>query len=374
MADIFISYSKAKREVTEHLARDLEAAGYSVWWDTSLAAGERFQQVILQRIAEAKAAIVIWTPESVKSIWVQSEAERAWTQGKLITVRTADILDLELPPPFDRLHTPSIDDRESIFAALVKLGVHPTHIHGEIDSQVEHVDLPAVPEARRCEQGPRKIRVLAGVWGIFAFCMFAALIGIASYSHPVVFRSIGHGWNAALDALLRRPRVSDPIAQVAHLYRKMGDDVVSKLQAVSVDLSKHARMIEVEQQIISVWAGSAERFTNFAIAAKKKLLKCEMIEQRAKDLRNQGASGELLKVLSAANGKCLIFNSGYELHSGILRRAFDASEEKVRSLLQSAELLSPSSPERKHVQELLATEVLSLIVKLDKAEVTLRGD
>jgi hypothetical protein len=36
MADIFISYSKKHSQLTEDLARDLEAEGYTTWWDASL--------------------------------------------------------------------------------------------------------------------------------------------------------------------------------------------------------------------------------------------------------------------------------------------------------------------------------------------------
>ncbi|MEQ1714096.1 MAG: toll/interleukin-1 receptor domain-containing protein [Hyphomicrobium sp.] len=39
MADIFISYSKNDHAEARLLAAFLEAQGYSVWWDTSLAAG-----------------------------------------------------------------------------------------------------------------------------------------------------------------------------------------------------------------------------------------------------------------------------------------------------------------------------------------------
>jgi hypothetical protein len=36
MADIFISYAKAARPVTEQLASELQAKGFTVWWDSAL--------------------------------------------------------------------------------------------------------------------------------------------------------------------------------------------------------------------------------------------------------------------------------------------------------------------------------------------------
>ena len=42
MADIFISYSKKHAALTGELARDLEAEGYTTWWDTNLLPDDGF--------------------------------------------------------------------------------------------------------------------------------------------------------------------------------------------------------------------------------------------------------------------------------------------------------------------------------------------
>ncbi len=123
MADIFISYSKAYRALTETLAKELEASGHTVWWDTSLVSGESFRDVIVRELDAAKAALVIWSPASVTSDWVISEATRAKAQGKLIPVRSADLSHDDIPPPFDVLHTDLVDDIARIEKAVTKLGV-----------------------------------------------------------------------------------------------------------------------------------------------------------------------------------------------------------------------------------------------------------
>ena len=106
MADVFISYSKSHTETTRNLARELEGKGVTVWWDTELLAGESFRERIMQEIKACKAAIVIWTPDSVHSDYVLSEAERARVARKLIQLRTPDLEPDELPPPFDTMHAP----------------------------------------------------------------------------------------------------------------------------------------------------------------------------------------------------------------------------------------------------------------------------
>jgi len=70
MADVFISYSRSHREFTRTLAKELEEKGVTVWWDTDLIAGESFRERIIQELKACKAAIVIWTPDSVHSDYV----------------------------------------------------------------------------------------------------------------------------------------------------------------------------------------------------------------------------------------------------------------------------------------------------------------
>jgi hypothetical protein len=125
MADIFISYSKGQRAVTEDLARDLQAKGYSVWWDTALVSGENYRSVILAELAKARAVIVIWTQDSVKSGWVMSEATRARARGILLPFRDPDLEMDAVPPPFDTIHTDEVTNRPAIFSALARLGLTP---------------------------------------------------------------------------------------------------------------------------------------------------------------------------------------------------------------------------------------------------------
>src|SRR5262245_56337616 len=125
MADIFISYSKESKFQTEQLAKDLEAKGFSVWYDAGLVAGDSFGEVILRELEQARAAIVIWDTASVRSEWVRSEASLARARRILIPVRAEGIRSHDIPPPFDSLHTEMLSNRAAIDAALAKLGITP---------------------------------------------------------------------------------------------------------------------------------------------------------------------------------------------------------------------------------------------------------
>lgn len=59
LADVFISYSQKRRDLTENLAEALKGFGYEVWWDRSLEGGQRFDDEIRQALGEARAIIVI---------------------------------------------------------------------------------------------------------------------------------------------------------------------------------------------------------------------------------------------------------------------------------------------------------------------------
>jgi len=104
MADLFISYSRHDRERIERLAAVLEHAGWSVWWDRRLLAGDSFDKVIETAIGEARGVIVAWSEHSVASDWVRAEAAFAVEEGKLIPVR----LDATGPPLRFR-HVQTID-------------------------------------------------------------------------------------------------------------------------------------------------------------------------------------------------------------------------------------------------------------------------
>ena len=74
MSDVFISYKREDQPTTRKLANALETAGWSVWWDPKLRAGEHFNDVIEKALNEAKCVIVVWSNLSVNSEYVKAEA------------------------------------------------------------------------------------------------------------------------------------------------------------------------------------------------------------------------------------------------------------------------------------------------------------
>lgn len=105
MTDIFISYSSQDAADVAHIAAGLEAEGYSVWRDRKLQAHRSYSDEIEERLASARAVLVLWSYSAVRSQWVRSEADRARLGSKLIQ---AAIDDAALPMPFDQIQCVSI--------------------------------------------------------------------------------------------------------------------------------------------------------------------------------------------------------------------------------------------------------------------------
>lgn len=100
MSDIFISYSRHDQEWVGRFAKALEDAGYSIWWDTRLLAGDEFHDVIPAALEEARCVIVVWSKVSVTRKWVRAEASRAHDKEVLIPIQ---IESVPIPMPFNLL-------------------------------------------------------------------------------------------------------------------------------------------------------------------------------------------------------------------------------------------------------------------------------
>jgi adenylate cyclase len=100
MSDVFISYARSTAKEAQAVAEALRALGYGVWRDDELPAHRAYTDVIEEQLRSAKAVVVIWSAEAVKSQWVFSEANRAREDGKLVQL-TVDVT--RLPMPFDTI-------------------------------------------------------------------------------------------------------------------------------------------------------------------------------------------------------------------------------------------------------------------------------
>jgi hypothetical protein len=97
MADVFLSYSSKDRAAAERVQQVLERAGISVFWNQETPPGADWDTWIRDKLANAKAAIVLWSKESIKSPNVRHEAIVARDAGKLVPVMIETLSPSDFP-------------------------------------------------------------------------------------------------------------------------------------------------------------------------------------------------------------------------------------------------------------------------------------
>jgi hypothetical protein len=97
VADVFVSYAHANQHRVKPISKGLTDAGFTLWWDDHLRAGEDFAMVIERELAASKCAVVVWSEAARNSLWVRAEATEALDAGKLVQVRVDGV---KPPLPF----------------------------------------------------------------------------------------------------------------------------------------------------------------------------------------------------------------------------------------------------------------------------------
>jgi adenylate cyclase len=86
---IFLSYARDDVDAAKQLAASISDAGHEVWWDRHLHGGSRFAAEIDKALKDAEAVVVLWSPNSIESAWVQDEAAEGRDSGRLVPVSLA---------------------------------------------------------------------------------------------------------------------------------------------------------------------------------------------------------------------------------------------------------------------------------------------
>ncbi|MGN6850544.1 MAG: TIR domain-containing protein [Sphingomicrobium sp.] len=116
MARLFLSYAREDVETARKLAGILTDTGQTVWWDRHVHGGANFSTEIERELKDADVVIVLWSPASLSSAWVQDEAAEGRDTGRLVPV----VLD-SVKPPLG-------------FRQLQCIDLSSWHLHGQADA------------------------------------------------------------------------------------------------------------------------------------------------------------------------------------------------------------------------------------------------
>lgn len=102
MADIFLSYARPDIDIADGVCRELQAEGYTIFFDQNISVGERWDALIETEINQAQCVVVLWSSISRNREWVRREA-RHGANRKVLCPALIDAC--EIPLEFSDIQT-----------------------------------------------------------------------------------------------------------------------------------------------------------------------------------------------------------------------------------------------------------------------------
>lgn len=130
MAQVFISYSRKDLDFVNQLAADLKNAGLGVWYDVSgITGGSRWRTEIENALQNSQYVVVVLSPDSITSEWV----EREFLFASDINLKIIPIMYRQCKLPLNYLNLNYIDVREKNYQnkfpdLLQALAVEPSKV------------------------------------------------------------------------------------------------------------------------------------------------------------------------------------------------------------------------------------------------------
>ncbi|MCC5603845.1 toll/interleukin-1 receptor domain-containing protein [Nostoc favosum] len=121
---VFISHSSTDTKLARRIADALRNASFQVWNDTQIFPGDNWAELIANQLRESDAMVVLLTPNSVDSPYINAEVGYAIGEqgykGRVIPVLAApseELSQLELKIPwilkkFGMIHISNLEDDE----------------------------------------------------------------------------------------------------------------------------------------------------------------------------------------------------------------------------------------------------------------------
>ena len=215
MASIFLSYSREDQPAAKAIARLLEKAGHSVWWDPRIVSGHEFAGEIEAALERADLVLVAWSQSAARSPWVRDEAAIGRDSGRLLPV----LLDGEQPPigfrQFQALDLSKWNRRGSHPAAAALLAAVDARVDGDAGPDTTTVGKVV----------PRQSRFSAATLRIVAAMALVVAVAAAAFLY---FSSRGTEAEEPIIAVLPFSDLS-PGGDKAYLAEGVAEEILSTL-------------------------------------------------------------------------------------------------------------------------------------------------
>lgn len=84
MPSVFLSYDHEDVGIARPIAKALEKAGHTVWYDRHIDGGAQYSRRIEEELDSAETVVVLWSAKSLDSAWVRDEAAEGRDREKLV--------------------------------------------------------------------------------------------------------------------------------------------------------------------------------------------------------------------------------------------------------------------------------------------------
>ena len=112
---VFVSYARSDQALAEQLFRTLRTLPVEAWSEDQLRAGENWSEVLRAQLRDSEYFLLLLTPKTLESSWVQQELGAAWALGKrMIAVVTDRRLLDKLPVDLAGVQTLTVNEMDKL--------------------------------------------------------------------------------------------------------------------------------------------------------------------------------------------------------------------------------------------------------------------
>ncbi len=109
--NIFVSYSRQHSGICESLVKNLNKAGYNLWYDEHIPGGQAWWRRICEEIEKCQIFIQLLEPSILDSVYCEAEIAYAVScKREVLPVKIEQFGMSKLPPMLARLQTVALTD------------------------------------------------------------------------------------------------------------------------------------------------------------------------------------------------------------------------------------------------------------------------